>query len=126
QDPRHAFSRAWKLGLAFLLAFAVIRFFDGFGNVRPRMGNTWIDLLNTVKYPPSMTFTLLTTGVNLILLWLFSRIGQRLRPLLQPLLVFGRSPLLFYVLHLFLYVGMAHLVAPQGTTIPLMLPFWLL
>jgi uncharacterized membrane protein len=126
QDPRRAFSRAWKLGLAFLLAFAVIRFFDGFGNVRPRMGNTWIDLLNTVKYPPSMTFTLLTTGVNLILLWLFSRIGQRLRPLLQPLLVFGRSPLLFYVLHLFLYVGIAHLVAPQGTTIPLMLPFWLL
>ncbi|NIV36585.1 MAG: hypothetical protein GWN58_46275, partial [Anaerolineae bacterium] len=87
---------------------------------------TWIDLLNTVKYPPSMAFTLLTTGVNLILLWLFSGIGQRLQPFLQPLVVFGRSPLLFYVLHLFLYVGIAHLVAPDGTSIPVMLPFWLL
>ena len=126
QDPRRAFSHAWKLGLAFLLAFAVIRYFDGFGNVRPRMGNTWTDLLNTVKYPPSMTFTLLTTGVNLIMLWLLSRIGQRLQPFIQPLVVFGRSPLLFYVLHLFLYAGIAHLVAPQGTSIPFMLPFWLL
>jgi uncharacterized membrane protein len=62
QDPRKAFSRAWKLGLAFLLAFVVIRYFDGFGNIRPRMSNSWIDFLNPVKYPPSMTFTLMTTG----------------------------------------------------------------
>ena len=126
QDPRKAFSRAWKLGLAFLLAFAVIRYFDGFGNIRPRMSNSWIDFLNPVKYPPSMTFTLMTTGVNLIVLALFSRIGPRLQPLLQPLVVFGRSPLLFYVLHLFLYAGIGYLVAPQGISIPFMLPFWLL
>ena len=126
RDPRQAFSRAWKLGLACLVAFAAIRFFDGFGNVRPRMGNSWIDLLNTVKYPPSMVFTLLTTGVNLIVLWTLSRIGPRLQPVLQPLAVFGRSPLLFYVLHLFLYAGIARLVAPQGSSIPAMLPFWLL
>ncbi len=126
QDPRKAFSRAWKLGLACLLAFAAIRSFDGFGNIRPRMGNSWIDFLNPVKYPPSMAFTLMTTGVNLIVLSLFSGIGPRLRPFVQPLVVFGRSPLLFYVLHLFLYAGIAHLVAPQGTSIPLMLPFWFL
>jgi uncharacterized membrane protein len=125
-DPRRAFSRAWKLGLAFLLAFVVIRYFDGFGNIRPRMSNSWIDFLNTVKYPPSMTFTLMTTGINLIVLSLFSRVGQRLRPFLQPLIVFGRSPLLFYVLHLFLYAGLSYLVGPQGTSIPVMLPFWLL
>jgi len=126
QDPRKAFNWAWQLGLAFLLAFAVIRAFDGFGNIRPRMGNTWIDFLNPVKYPPSMAFTLMTTGVNLIFLSLFSHVGARLRPFVQPLVVFGRAPLLFYVLHLFLYAGIAHLVAPQGTSIPLMLPFWLL
>jgi uncharacterized membrane protein len=126
QDPRAAFSRAWKLGIAFLLAFVAIRAFDGFGNIRPRMGNSWIDFLNTVKYPPSMAFTLMTTGVNLIVLWLLSQIGPRLQPFVQPLVVFGRSPLLFYVLHLFLYAGIAHLIAPNGTSIPLMLPFWLL
>jgi uncharacterized membrane protein len=126
QDPRQAFSRAWKLGAGFLVAFVVIRYFDGFGNIRPRMGNSWIDFLNPVKYPPSMTFTLMTTGVNLIVLWIFSRIGYRLERYPQPLVVFGRSPLLFYILHLFLYLGIGYLVAPEGTSIPLMLPFWLL
>lgn len=126
EDPRKAYSRAWKLGLAFLLAFTVVRYFDGFGNIRPRIGDSWIDFLNPVKYPPSMVFTLMTTGANLILLWLFSRIGERARPYLKPLVVFGQSPLLFYVLHLFLYAGLGLLLAPDGTSIPMMYPFWLL
>ena len=126
QDPRRAYSRAWKLGTGLLAAFLLIRFFDGFGNIRPRMGNSWIDFLNPVKYPPSMAFTLMTTGVNLIVLSFFSRVDQTLERYLQPLVVFGRSPLLFYVVHLFLYLGIGYLVAPEGTSIALMLPFWLL
>jgi len=125
-DSDKAFSRMWKLGLIFLAAFVVIRALDGFGNIRPRMGNTWIDFLNTVKYPPSMTFTLMTTGMNLILLWAFSKAKERAQRILQPLTIFGRAPLFFYVLHLFLYVGIARLVTPHGTSIPAMLPFWLL
>jgi uncharacterized membrane protein len=125
-DSRNAFGRAWKLGVAFLLAFVLIRYFDGFGNIRPRMSNSWIDFLNPVKYPPSMTFTLMTTGVNLILLWLFSLPGERAQRWLEPLAVFGRAPLFFYVLHLFLYLEMGYLLAPNGTSIPIMYPFWLL
>jgi uncharacterized membrane protein len=126
ESPRKALGLAWKLGLAFLVAFVLVRTLDGFGNVRPRMGNTWIDFLNPVKYPPSMAFTLMTTGVNLILLWAFSRIGERMQRLLWPLVTLGRTPLLFYVLHLFLYLGMGRLFTPHGTSIPWMLPFWLL
>jgi uncharacterized membrane protein len=126
EDPKRAFSRAWKLGMAFLLAFVVVRYLDGFGNIRPRMSNSWMDFLTPVKYPPSMSFTLMTTGVNLILLWSFSRAGERIQPFLQPLVVFGRAPLFFYVLHLFLYAGIGYLVAPKGTSIPAMVPFWLL
>jgi uncharacterized membrane protein len=125
-DPRKAFSRAWKLGLGFLFAFAVVRAFDGFGNIRPRIGNSWIDFLNPVKYPPSMAFTLLTMGVNLILLWAFSRAADVVRRALRPLVVLGQSPLLFYVLHLFLYWGLGRLLAPDGSSIPAMLPVWLL
>jgi uncharacterized membrane protein len=125
-SPQRAFSTAWKLGVAFLLIFGAVRYLDGFGNIRPRMSDSWIDFLNPVKYPPSMSFTLMTTGVNLILLWLFSRASQRVQPFLQPLVVFGKTPLLFYVLHLFLYAVIGRLVAPEGTSIPAMLPFWLL
>jgi uncharacterized membrane protein len=126
EDPRKAFNRAWKLGVAFLLAFVVVRYFDGFGNVRPRMSNSWTDLLNPVKYPPSMAFTLMTTGVNLVVLWLFSLAGERMQRVFRPLVVFGQAPLFFYVLHLFLYLGIGVLVAPNGTSLPIMYPFWLL
>ena len=68
KDQHQAYNSALIIGAGFLLAFLVIRYLDGFGNILPRMGNTWIDFFNLVKYPPSITFTLLTMGVNLILL----------------------------------------------------------
>jgi uncharacterized membrane protein len=125
-DSRCAFARMWKLGVAFLLAFAVIRYFDGFGNIRPRMSDGWMDFFNPVKYPPSMTYTLMTTGINLTLLWLFSRATAGVERAFQPLIVFGRTLLFFYVLHLPLYAGMGYLLTPEGTSIPMMYPFWLL
>jgi len=124
--PKQAFHRAWQIGLMCLAAFVAVRALDGFGNVRPRMGNSWIDFLNVVKYPPSLAYTLLTTGVNLCFLSLFAWLGERIQRLLQPLVVFGRAPLFFYVLHLFLYAGIGRLVAPKGSSILAMLPFWLL
>ncbi len=126
QDDQKAMRRALALGGACLLAFAVLRYVDGFGNIRPRMGNTWIDFLNPVKYPPSMTFTLMTTGVNLMLLWLFSRTSERGQRVLWPLIVFGQAPLFFYVLHLFLYATLGQMFTPGGSSIPAMYPFWLL
>jgi uncharacterized membrane protein len=125
EEPRKAFKRALVIGAACLPAFAVIRYLDGFGNIRPRMGNSWTDFLNPVKYPPSITFTLLTTGINLLLLWLFAQVRERGQKLLQPLAVFGRVPLLFYLTHPFLYLGMAYLLTPNGTSIPMMFPLWL-
>jgi uncharacterized membrane protein len=144
-DPRIAFDRALKLGAAFILTFLVLRTLDGFGNIRPRAGNTWIDLLNMVKYPPSITFNLITTGVNLAILGLFARAGEKSQSLFQPLAVFGRAPLFFYLAHLFLYAGLGNglvrginiqevtgtdfglwQIAPTGTGIPKMYPYWLL
>jgi uncharacterized membrane protein len=125
-DPRKAFRRVWKMGVAFLLAFVVVRLPDGFGNIRPRMSDSWIDLLNPVKYPPSMAYTLMTTGVNLLLLWALSQAKTWAQRVLQPLALFGRTPLFFYVLHLFLYAVLGRLLAPNGTSIPAMYPVWLL
>ncbi|NIO70356.1 MAG: DUF1624 domain-containing protein [Anaerolineae bacterium] len=125
-DPRKAFERALKFGIAFILAFLVLRTLDGFGNIRPRAGNTWIDFLNPVKYPPSITFNLLTMGVNLIIMGLFARASEGLKRFFQPLVVFGRTPLFFYLAHLFLYVGLGLWLTPGGTSIPKMYPYWLL
>ena len=127
EDKGRAWGRALVLGSGFLLAFMVLRTLDGLGNIRPRMGNTWIDFLNVVKYPPSMTFTLLTMGVNLILLSGFAWMAERWQPvpILNGLAVYGRAPLFFYTVHLFLYAGLGRLFTPRGSSIPAMIPFWL-
>jgi uncharacterized membrane protein len=126
QDPKMAFKRALQLGVAFLAIFVVIRAFDGFGNIRPRMGNTWMDFLGVVKYPPAMTFTLLTMGINLTVLWAFAQVAERFKRYLQPLVVFGKVPMFFYVLHLFLYLSLGRWLTPDGTSIPAMYPYWIL
>jgi hypothetical protein len=68
----------------------------------------------------------MTMGTNLIVLWVFSRAREGAQRLLQPLAVFGRAPLFFYVLHLFLYAGIGYLLAPNGTSVPMVYPLWLL
>jgi uncharacterized membrane protein len=125
-DREKAYRTGMLVGVAFLLVFVVVRYLDGFGNIRPREGNSWIDFLNVVKYPPSITFTLLTTGINLILLGLLSGVRVSGQRFFLPLVVYGRVPLFFYVQHLFLYVGLGWLLVPNGTTIARMLPVWLL
>jgi uncharacterized membrane protein len=126
KEPKKAFRGALYLGLAFLAAFVVIRYLDGFGNIRPRMGNSWIDFLNVVKYPPSITFNLLAMGVNLVILWLFSQVTEKINIFLRVLAVYGRAPLFFYIWHLFAYLGMGRWLTPEGTSIPAMYPYWIL
>jgi len=124
--PLRTYAWLWRIGLTMLAGFVLIRALDGFGNIRPRLGNGWMDWLSPVKYPPSMAYTLMTTGANLMLLYGFSRAGDRARRLLSPLTVLGREPLFFYIIHLYLYALLGRIFAPQGSSIQTMYPFWLL
>jgi uncharacterized membrane protein len=126
KDQQSAYTRVLKLGLVMLIVFIIVRYLDGFGNLRPRAGDSWIDFFNMVKYPPAITFTLFTTGVNLILLNGFHRVREKAQKTLKPLVVFGCSPLFFYVLHLYLYGVIGLVFAPQGTSLPVMYLFWIL
>jgi hypothetical protein len=65
-------------------------------------------------------------GVSLLLLSLFARIVAVAEKGLWPLVVFGRTPLLFYVTHLYLYGYMGQWIDPHGVGIPRMVPYWLL
>jgi uncharacterized membrane protein len=125
-DEKRTYQTGLWIGIALLVLFVVLRAADGFGNIRPREGNTWIDFLNVVKYPPSLTYTFLTMGVNLIILWGFSKAGHGFQTASRPLVAFGSAPLFVYALHLFLYMLMGRLVAPYGSSLPAMYPYWLL
>ena len=75
---------------------------------------TAIAFLNTEKYPMSLQFLLMTLGPALVALGLLD--GWRPSPgrrgwIGNALLVFGRVPMAFYVMHLYLIHGLAIVVA---------------
>ncbi len=112
------------VGVVFLITFVILRWQGGFGNFHAP-ANDWISFLNLTKYPPSLSFILLTLGINLLLLYLFFRTKQLLPRIGRPLLIFGRSALFFYLVHLYLYaiIGIAF---PGGTSYQLMYLIWLI
>jgi uncharacterized membrane protein len=98
--------RRWYLlvmGTAATLGFLVIRALNRYGDPVPWATQaspvyTALSFLNTTKYPPSLDFLLMTLGPALIALAWLDR--PRLKPS-NPLVVFGRVPLFYFVLHFY-------------------------
>jgi uncharacterized membrane protein len=87
------------------LGFVVLRAINIYGDPQPWSGQargfafTVLSFLNCQKYPPSLTYLLMTLGPALIVLALLERVPTRSW---QPIVTFGRVPLFFYVVHLYL------------------------
>jgi uncharacterized membrane protein len=90
-----------RLGAGLTLAFLVLRGLNVYGDPAPWRHQrsalmTVLSFLNTNKYPPSLAFLLMTLGpAMLALAWVEGRSGRWQR----PLLVFGRVPLFYFVVH---------------------------
>jgi uncharacterized membrane protein len=97
------------LGVLTIGAFLALRFGNGYGDPQPWSAEpsriyTVLAFLRVRKYPPSLDFLLMTLGPALVALaWL-----ERARGRLAAIIVtFGRVPLLFYVLHVYLAHALA-------------------
>jgi len=106
-----------RLGLVATLLFVCLRAFNAYGNptadVAFNSAGAWhsqaswamtlVAFLDVEKYPPSLQFLLMTLGPSLIFLAYLDRVrpGSTIEKILRPLLIFGRVPLFFYVLHLY-------------------------
>jgi uncharacterized membrane protein len=102
------------MGLALTLAFIFLRATNLYGNplvglggvsqgdfhVQASVEKTVILFLDVEKYPPSLQFLLMTIGPSLLLLAGLD--GERVPRGMGALLTFGRVPMFFYVLHLYL------------------------
>lgn len=95
-----------RTGLTLISLFIVLRVFNLYGDAalwssQASLSFSVLSFLNTTKYPPSLMFLLMTLGPALCVLALLEnwKSGSRVR---DALLVFGRVPLFFYVLHLYL------------------------
>jgi uncharacterized membrane protein len=98
-----------RLGLAAIALFIVLRASNIYGNPIPWSHQrspvfTFISFLNCQKYPPSLLYLLMTLGPAFLFLW---AIDARTPRLLRPALVFGKVPMLYYLLH----IPLLHLLA---------------
>jgi uncharacterized membrane protein len=106
--------RRWlvTIGICLTLLFIVLRGFNLYGEpgtwqLRPSLMFSLLSFLNTTKYPPSLHFLLMTMGPALIFLAAVEPVGNRLA---KPVIVFGRVPFFFYVVHLYLIHALAMLL----------------
>ncbi|MDV6331365.1 DUF1624 domain-containing protein [Asticcacaulis sp. 201] len=66
-----------------------------------------LDILDLSKYPPSLDYTLITLGVAMCLMLALTHLPKILQ---APFLAFGRTPLLTYLIHVYLVHGGALLL----------------
>jgi uncharacterized membrane protein len=92
------------IGSAATLLFLLLRLVNEYGDMAPwSTQNSFVltvcSFLNVTKYPPSLMYSLMTLGPAIILLAFLEKPLNRLG---KMTIRFGRVPLFFYVLHLFL------------------------
>ena len=108
-DPAKRSRFLIRLGIALSVAFVILRGLNVYGDPAPWSSQakplyTALSFLNTTKYPPSLDFLLMTLGPAIALLgWI-----DRARPKeTNPLLVFGRTPMFYFVVH----IPLIHIIA---------------
>ena len=99
------------LGAGALLLVPALRLYNVYGDPRPwtfqarGTAFTLMSFFNFEKYPPSLLYLCATLGPALLLLALLD--GREARGASKPLVVFGRVPLFYYLLH----VPLIHVMA---------------
>lgn len=107
--PRRRKMLTLGIGAFLTASFFVLRFINGYGDPapwtsHPEFSRTIMSFLNLQKYPPSLLFLLMTLGPSFIVLATANRPSTILG---RMLVTFGRVPLFYYVLHLYLIHAIA-------------------
>jgi uncharacterized membrane protein len=102
-----------RLGLALTTAFIALRTLNHYGDPAPWSHQksavfTVLSFLNCTKYPGSLDFILMTLGPAILVLAYFD---QRTFKPANPLIVFGRVPMFYFILHFYLIHILAVLAA---------------
>ena len=123
--------RKWvlTLGVSMTLLFLILRGFNLYGNgvagypfsvghwsAQPTLSMSVVSFLNVEKYPPSLDYLLMTLGPALILLGLMDGVKGD-RGLGRIFVVYGRVPMFYYIVHLYL-IHLIAIVAAAATHQP--------
>lgn len=93
-----------RIGSFSIIAFIIIRFINNYGNLTPwnsyeTVLQTVFSFLNPAKYPPSLTYLLMTFGPILLILAYTENVKGKTVKFIS---VFGKVPFFYYILHLYL------------------------
>lgn len=99
-----------RLGISFMGLFLMLRLSNFYVDPEPWQVQqnalfTVFSILKCEKYPPSLSYLLVTISIMMLLLAFFE--SKKLILVKEPLLIFGRVPLFFYLIHLPLIHGTA-------------------
>src|ERR1700722_7940025 len=108
-DPAKRRKLLLTIGSCSLILFVILRGINVYGNLKPWVGQpsavfSFLSFINVTKYPPSLDYILLTEGIALIFLSLTENISNGLTRFIS---VYGRVPMFYYLLHIYLI----HIVA---------------
>lgn len=100
------------LGIGSIALFFLLRTFNIYGNsyhweFQGSIKKTVLSFFKLIKYPPSLLYLLITLGPAFLFLFLIENIKNKVT---NFLLVFGRVPFFYYVMHVFLI----HILAIVG------------
>ena len=101
-----------RLGLGAIVLFFIIRSINVYGDLVPWVIQrnttfTILSFLNVTKYPPSLSFLLITLGPAFLFLYATEVIKNKVTDFF---LVFGRVPFFYYILHILIIHFFALLV----------------
>lgn len=90
-------------GMGLIVLFVILRTINIYGdsNIWEEQRNsmfTFLDFIDTSKYPPSLLFILMTIGPALIVLSGIETVSNKLS---NKIAVFGKVPFFYYIAHLF-------------------------
>ena len=122
-----------RVGIISIIGFFIVRFLNSYGNSKmwinyDLFSQTFYSFMDPQKYPPSLSYLLMTLGPMFLLLAVFELIKKSY--FLNIFIVFGKVPFFFYILHVYFIHFFAMIAAEfSGFGWELMIlkqPIWML
>ena len=103
-DPTKRKRHFIVIGISSVLLFFVVRMLNGYGNFQywknyDSILSTVFSFFNPSKYPPSISYLLMTLGPVFIILSLTENLKGKI---INTISVFGKVPFFYYILHIYL------------------------
>lgn len=92
------------IGSAAVILFVILRFINIYGDSSPWSYQssgirTFLSFINVTKYPPSLLYSLMTLGPAILFLAFAEKTNH---PVSKVISVYGRVPMFYYVIHIYL------------------------